>query len=409
MTMNFNEFYQKRFQAYHQSLLKYIKMIFNDHLVLLIFLLIGAGGYAYQKYLTTLSAESLFPRIVILILFLLVTQIGAVATLIEKPDAAFIMPKEYEMKQKLLKAWLRSFLMSILPIGLVLMIVSPMLLVLDLADQSEIIMILITLCLLKNNHLIVQLLVMFEKHAQQSRLFKLVQQMAAFLLTLLMMSGYLGISFSLSFVTFLLSGFYLVTLIKDPKTRLSWQKAISQEEKRMVRLWRIVSVFVDVPKLTAHVNRLKFLDPLLDLLSENISAPSHFYLLRVTARDSGYRAMHLRLSILGILLTLISDSFLMIVLIQVLFIFLTGYQLISLANHLNRQLYFNLYPESVDIKRYSICKVIVTWLILEGLVFSLAAMISIGWMGLLTLFIHLIFILIFVNFFLARRILHYFS
>ena len=55
--MTLNNLFSKRRTRYVKEMMKYGRLIFNDHFVLLLFLLVGAGGLAYSDYLDTLTQE----------------------------------------------------------------------------------------------------------------------------------------------------------------------------------------------------------------------------------------------------------------------------------------------------------------------------------------------------------------
>ena len=63
--MTLKQLFKKRNAAYLKDISKYGRIIINDHFVLILFILFGAGGFAYSNYLETLSPGMIQPRLLV--------------------------------------------------------------------------------------------------------------------------------------------------------------------------------------------------------------------------------------------------------------------------------------------------------------------------------------------------------
>ena len=73
---------------------KYLRYILNDHFVLVCMFLLGGLGLYYSQLLKELPRDFVWGRPLILLGWLLLIQVGKLATLTEEPDKVFLLPKE---------------------------------------------------------------------------------------------------------------------------------------------------------------------------------------------------------------------------------------------------------------------------------------------------------------------------
>ena len=78
---------------------------------------------------------------------------------------------------------------------------------------------------------------------------------------------------------------------------LNWEYLISEEGKKMMLLYRIANMFVDVPALKERVSRRKWLDFILSIIGEK---RTYLYLYtRTFLRSGNYFGLYVRLLALG--------------------------------------------------------------------------------------------------------------
>src|SRR5690554_4253991 len=108
--MTIGELFKNRQSVYYRNLGKYMKYVMNDHFVILLLVLGGATGLAYQNYLESVQSGAWLPRILLLFIVLLVVFSGSIRTLVEPADAVFLLPKEKELNDVMKRNLIYSLL-----------------------------------------------------------------------------------------------------------------------------------------------------------------------------------------------------------------------------------------------------------------------------------------------------------
>jgi ABC-2 type transport system permease protein len=282
-----DKFFAKRRATWYKQNLKYLRYVFNDHFVLVIFILLGYLAYQYAQLLKVIPQNWLPGKCAILIIAVILLVVGKVPTYLETPDKLFLLPKEQQVMAHIKKMIGVSMVLPTILIVLAAFITAP------LARVS------------------------------------------------LSFSGGLLIAFW--GVVWLLK--LLVQIISMGKCqeagRLNWQLAIDLEAKRRERILVVYSQFVNVKGLTAKAKRRAYLDPLLGQARQ-----TYDYILRRTFMRSGdYLGLSLRLIVVGSLAIYFIGANIVGLAVGVLFQFLLLFQLIGLQHALDGQLLARLYPK----------------------------------------------------------------
>nr|WP_054723091.1 ABC transporter permease [Lacticaseibacillus nasuensis] len=98
-----NELWRKRLRAHLRGQMKYLRLVFNDHFVLVLIILFGALLYGYSQVLKSLTVSWWLVPLVALALSL-VGQLGGLASLAEPADATFLLPQTQAYSRYLFKA-----------------------------------------------------------------------------------------------------------------------------------------------------------------------------------------------------------------------------------------------------------------------------------------------------------------
>jgi ABC-2 type transport system permease protein len=201
-------------------------------------------------------------------------------------------------------------------------------------------------------------------------------------------------------------GFYFNAFYKRTKKMgLKWNQLIEHEEKRMSSFYRIANLFTDVPKLKDTVKRRKWLDV---FISRIPFSQQHTYLYlfsRTFIRSSDYLGLFIRLTIIGILALYFISYGIGIILMVVLFLYLTGFQLLPLWNHHQNKLWVDLYPLKEKHKADAFHSLLLVILMVQAVIFALFILAKgealLALIGLLT---GMVFNYIFIYFYSKKRI-----
>ena len=212
-----------------------------------------------------------------------------------------------------------------------------------------------------------------------------------------------GIYYLLWSLGFLLYGYYFYRKAKDRP--LPWERLVENEEKRMAFFYRIASLFTDVPDLKEQVKRRKWLDFLLKSPEFKQSSTYNYLYPRTFFRSGGYFGLFIRLTVIGGLFVWALDGSYFAYGMAVLFMYLTGFQLISLWLHHDGVIWPSLYPVSTKIKKASFLKLLMNILTIQNFAFTICFIFSREWLRGLGLFILLgIFSFLFVYVYSKKRI-----
>ncbi|MCC3237916.1 ABC transporter permease, partial [Pediococcus acidilactici] len=103
-----NELWQQRAKAYQSEILKYLKYVLNDHLVLALLFFGGGLGLAYANWLKTLQPLPNYGLILVAVVSFLLTLPGQPVLLFKNADSVFLMSQEKNISAYLRKSLRRT-------------------------------------------------------------------------------------------------------------------------------------------------------------------------------------------------------------------------------------------------------------------------------------------------------------
>lgn len=380
--MTLKALFQKRQTRYIKDILKYARIIFNDHFVLLLFLLFGAGGYAYSQYLDALTQGAVQPRLLLLLLYFLVTTTGSITLLLEPADQIFLLPKEQTFKQVFKQLVVRSYVGTLFSVGIVTVVTFPIL-VATVGNQTiDLLVVFLALAGLKWFSILLKVFPYFEKGEE-------VQQRYRLAIRLFQFAAIFGLLFiHLKWVALFVIGVALFTAIQFFTEKIffnrlfHWNTMIEAEENRMQKLYRFIGMFTNVPNIQTKIKRLAWLDPLLANLSKRHPDASYYYVLRLIARNTEYSLLIIRATLVGALILAVTETVFISAVLVVLFLYIIGFQLLTLVNELNRVPLFQIYPITAQEKNQAVYRLIFQILFVASILLAAAALNGIGPIGL---------------------------
>ncbi|API89092.1 hypothetical protein BKP56_07420 [Marinilactibacillus sp. 15R] len=362
--------FKQRTAIYQKQLSRYMKYVLNDHFVLALLLLLGAGGFGYSNYVQTLSEGAVLPRIILVMIMTLVISTGTIATLMQAADVVFLLPLEQEVKKILEKNVWKSFILLAIPLSFVSAAAMPLLVVTLQIEFSNWPVFLATVLLLKYFDLRVQYSAFLEKdHGKRRLMISIVKILSAVgMIFSIFVNLYSGLILAVLLV--LAGTFYLKRFYGNDKS-LQWTIIIEKEENRLQKIYRFINLFTEVSFIEQHPNRLKWLDKWIEIQSRKNKDPHYYYIVRSFYRNQSYSGLVLRLTLIGILLILFIPGTIIKLILTILFLYLIGFQLIPIYQQFKQNFYFQLYPVKETGKIKSIQRLI-------GEILSIVAIIFIG-------------------------------
>jgi ABC-2 type transport system permease protein len=380
----------------------YLRYILNGHLVVVLLFLIGTAAFYYQEWIRTLSPDFPAEIIIALIIGLFLTH-SPVYTFLLEADQVFLIPLETRLKGYFSRSGLISLVFQGYILLLVLAVLMPIYAHVSANGFQSFFIFLLVLLAIKAWNLAVNWRIHY--FVQQSVFIwdMFVRYFINVIFTFLLFNN-ANILFLL-LVVFILAFYYRSFYVRTKKMGLKWDLLIAQEEKRMASFYRLANLFTDVPKLKDTVKRRKWLDILMKSISFSQNRTYHYLFARTFLRSSDYLGLFIRLTVIGAAaLYFISFGWGQII-FSLLFIYLTGFQLLPLWNHHQNKLWIDLYPVSHKHKMAAFQSILKIILFIQSILFALIVLIKGDWLfSLIVLFSGLLFSYLFVNVYSKKRL-----
>ncbi len=329
--------FTKRRQRHFMMLLKYWRLVFNDHFVIALFFLFGALAYGYSEWLPTLSANQWWTRWLLIIWFVLLAQLGRLATLIKRPDPVFLLPQVKAMDGYLNRAYAYSLLLAGLMTVAGTFAALPFALTTERLSSLDIVAVFLTALVTKDDWLFTARKSISLRWAKQ----RWRTQVEYWLNPLLAAA-----------TTWLVSPLFglAVAVILDVAMRLvyrdltiDWQAAVRMESNRMYSVYRFFNLFTDVPSVQGSVKRRRWAAGLIRWLS-NGNHPWAYLYARGFVRNTDISGIVIRLTLLAMVLVFLVPVQWLNTVLVILFIYLIATQLLPLYRQYDANVFTHLYP-----------------------------------------------------------------
>ncbi|MGG4167103.1 ABC transporter permease [Rossellomorea vietnamensis] len=401
MMNNVEGIWKKRIVEYNQELQKYLKYMFNDHLLFVLIFALGGAAFTYNQWVKTLEPTFPAPLIMAVILGLLLAW-SPVYTFLREADAVFLLPLEGRLSSYFTKCiWISFMFQSYIQL-LVLAALMPMYVAVSGNSFRSFFPLLALILIIKIWNLYVRWFMLRFQEREAHLTDNLVRFLLSGALVFLVLSG--ADLWMTIVVAVLMLGYAFYFHQATKGKNLKWDLLINLEEQRMLIFYRIANMFTDVPKLKGKVHRRKWLDWLVKAPFSQASTYRYLY-LRSLVRTSEYSGLYIRLTLIGVLLIYSNSSFIFSILTALVFLYLTAFQMIPLFKRFDYKIWVLIYPVSRELKTSSFQKIMSQAMKIQALVFSLPLFIKGEWLpGLITLLAGLTFSIFFSQFYLVQRL-----
>ncbi|MCA1059606.1 ABC transporter permease [Rossellomorea aquimaris] len=401
MMNNVESIWKKRIVEYNQELQKYLKYMFNDHLLFVLIFALGGAAFTYNQWVKTLQPTFPAPLIMALILGLLLAW-SPVYTFLREADAVFLLPLEGRLSSYFTKCiWISFMFQSYIQL-LVLAALMPMYVAVSGNSFGSFFPLLAFVLAIKVWNLYVRWFMLRFQEREAHWIDSLVRFLLSAVLVFLVLSE--ADLWMTAAISVLMLGYALYFYQATKGKNLKWDLLINLEEQRMLIFYRIANMFTDVPKLKGKVHRRKWLDWLVKAPFSQASTYRYLY-LRSLVRTSEYSGLYIRLTLIGVILIYSNSSFIFSILTALVFLYLTAFQMIPLFKRFDYKIWVLIYPVSRELKKSSFQKIMSQSMMIQAIVFSLPLFVRGEWLpGLITLLAGMTFSIFFSQFYLVQRL-----
>ncbi len=363
--------WKERFSRTSKDLSRYLRYIFNGHLIIVLVFLLGSAAYYYQEWLKIIPNN--FPSAVIMAVSIaLLLTYSPIHTFMSEADRIFLIPLETSLDGYFKKSIIISFTLQTYLLVMSLAVLMPLYATVNNGNFKSFFYFLAAVIVVKYVNLLVRWHVQYYQEETILKTDSLIRFCVNLVFLYLLFSN-AAIYFTI--VPFIiLLGLYLYYKGQTKGKGLKWEFLIKQDEKRMTSFYRLANLFTDVPMLKDSVKRRAWLDFLLTKIPFQQDKTFTYLLARTFLRSGDYFGLLVRLTIIGaggiVFLTFGIGQVVMVV----LFLYLTGFQLLPLWKHHQYHSLLELYPISLKDKERSFLSLLRTVLWIQTAILSIAVL-----------------------------------
>lgn len=371
------ELWQQRLRRHFQAQFKYLKLVFNDHFVLVLIIMLGALLYGYAQLVRGMVASWwLAPALGLVFTALL--AIGRLATIVEPADATFLLPQTSNFAAYLFKARRYSLWLPLAVLSFATLAAVPLLKVLHFSPLSGGLVLGAGLWAFKDCDLWLQLLQVYPAaHPRWLR------RVVLLLVACVALIAGLYVQPVIVLVAGLVCDLGLRLRLSQwlQPASLAWQPLIAGEARRMGRIYRFYNLFTDVPGLSGTVRRRKYLDGFARTVRRRQGNTWAWLLIRSFLRRTEFIGLYVRLIVIGAVIVALTSTWWLAALLAALFVYLIGFQLLPLYQVHDEIVFTYLYPLPDGQKAKAFRNLIVRLLALAAVLLALGAAIGLHWLA----------------------------
>ncbi|MDR4887198.1 ABC transporter permease [Fredinandcohnia sp. QZ13] len=366
--IDIKELWSKRQTQHFKEISRYLRYMLNDHLLIALLFLGGGGAYYYNYWLQGVPKDFPYAIIIALLLGFILTN-SRIQTLVKEPDLVFLLPIEKKLTPYFQKAFWYSLFSQIYLLLIVFAVAAPLYLAVTDKTFSSLAGIFVIVLLCKAWNL---LMTWFTQYYTESSTYYTDIVIRLILNIVLMYFLFSGASILvIAGVAVIMIGLILYFHKSVENKAVKWNTLIELESKRMLSFYRIANLFTDVPKLKERVKKRPWLNWVTGFISYSKKNTFRYLYTRTFLRTSDYLGIYVRLTIIGGLIIYFVPFQYGKAFAMILFLYLTGYQLITLWRHHSLKIWVRLYPVSEAAKFASYLQLLFQLLVVQSILFTI--------------------------------------
>lgn len=395
--------WKARVASFLKEISRYLKYMFNDHLMIVLVILLGGGALVYKDWVSQLPPDFPGLPLIALVAAVLLTH-SPVFTLLKQPDLVFLLPLETKLKPYFQRALLFSWVLQIYLLFLLLAALGPIYVQVTGKPFSVYSGYLLILFLVKGWNILANWYRLYLTDKRIGIVEALVRAVINFGFVYMLLDN--GPIWYLAAFILVMAAILLGYDTKLRGTRsLKWETLIEGDAHRMTTFYRLANLFTDVPELKSKVKRRSWLNWLTATLPFKPISVHRYLYWKTFARTSDYLGIYVRLIVIGGIVLYFVDSRYIKAGTFVLFLYLTGYQLMTLYRHHRNNILLDLYPVPSAGKIKAFMFVLFQLLMVQSLLYTMAVLLSGDWVAaILLLAAGVIFSLLFTNLYAVSRL-----
>ncbi|MGM8214737.1 ABC transporter permease [Bacillaceae bacterium W0354] len=365
--MNTSQLWNERFKNHVNMTSRYLRLMFNDHLAFALIFFVAAGAYFYQQWLETVPETFPVAWILAIILGLLLTY-SSVRTFFKEADTVFLLSVENKLRPYIQKSVIYSLVMQSYWLAIFLFVFTPVYLKLYNDIQSSYLLVmLVLLIIVKLGNL---LATWFLEKTRDQRLHYLDTTVR---LVINILFVFFLVNQEFRFVMMagaILGGVIFLNYFNIyKKFSLPWDVLIEKEEGKLQFFYRLANLSTDVPHLKRKPKKRHALVRLVTSPIKLKQNNTYLYLYSITfIRSRDYFGIYFRLILLATFFVFWIPNIWGKMIFALIFLFVTGFQFISIYNHHKMLDWIQLYPVVDELRKKAVHQIILLLMCLKVLI-----------------------------------------
>lgn len=364
--IDIKELWKIRSIQHFKEISRYLRYMLNDHLLIALLFLGGGAAYYYNQWLQDIPENFPYALILGIVLGVILTN-SRIQTLVKEPDLVFLLPVEKRLAPYFQKAFWYSLLSQSYLLLIVLAIAAPLYLAATNRPLSSLLVIFVIVLLSKAWNLLLTWFTQYYTDKMAYNMDIVIRLLINIILMYLLFSGAAVLFVGCIIVIMLGLLLYFHKAVENKS--LKWNLLVDLESKRMLTFYRLANLFTDVPKLKERVKKRAWLNWVTGFIAYSKKNSFRYLYIRTFLRTSDYLGMYIRLTIIGGLVLYFVPFEYGKAFVMILFLYLTGYQLITLWRHHSLKIWVQLYPVNEETKLASYLQLLFHLLITQCVLF----------------------------------------
>lgn len=381
-----NDLWQKRFNYYLKEVGKYGRLIFNDHLAIILFVLLGFGSLAYNSILEQASqmpVDQIYIWVILVGVLLLsaVFLLGQPLWLTRRADESYLFPRGHEFNNYWLKGTFLAEVIPMIALSLAAVMYYPFLVLISGWTMNELWLFIVFLLLARLSSSLLMYLNIFQLGLNITRLMRsrlpFVLPFIIFTTVLIALPGQLPIILC-GLALFLVAAYIVWGMKQRKERRIDFDYVIEVDSHREANFYRAVSLFADVPQSAPTIKRREYLDILIkNIPTLNNNRYGYLY-IRQLFRNSLYSSIWIKVMLFITVIIVVLEVPWMIAGAGVLGFLMSAIQLLPMIHLYDKHPFQIIYPNRADEKLVAFQQSVLIILGIQLLFYSLAALFGLG-------------------------------
>lgn len=334
--------FKERFKNHLALLNRYLRYIFNGHFMIALLFIIVTMAVFYQAWLETLSPS--FPAAMIVsLLFTIVIMYNPLQLFLQEPDKVFLIVKENYMKKYFTYSLVYNYVIQLYIVIFVIAGLTPLINTAFPAMETIHYILLYSWVFIAKAAMMLTHFWQLNSESYKNYSLLIIQ----FIIISTLIYSFLHSRYIVSFILLLLfvSQLILVKRQYDKEYGYYWERLINNDLDRLASFYQFASMFAEVPETNEKLRKRKWLAGIVEKAIPFRHDATYSYLYALTfIRSKEYLNMFIRLIILGSIFIIFINQEMIQVLLGIVFIYITAFQMIPLFKHYRTFMWLDIYP-----------------------------------------------------------------